>query len=96
MNPNEKSGPGEKGDSCVDGLSRREFIKAILNRGSVAGVLLVSASAINPFKPAPAFASGRDKSFGFPESLVPFPPFPGGPNPESTNIFESRPWPHHF
>jgi hypothetical protein len=43
-------------ESCADGLSRKDFIKVILERGVAAGSLFAAANTFNVFTPAPALA----------------------------------------
>jgi len=43
-------------ESCADGLSRKDFIKVILERGVAAGSLIAAANTFNVFTPAPALA----------------------------------------
>lgn len=42
--------------SCADGLSRKEFIRVVVDRGAKAGTLAVVVSAFSIFKPAPPMA----------------------------------------
>ncbi len=39
--------------SCVKGISRKEFLLRVVNRATVAGVLLVGCSEISQFKLIP-------------------------------------------
>ena len=43
--------------SCANGLTRKEFIKRILERSAAAGALAVSANAVSVFTAAPNLAA---------------------------------------
>lgn len=50
------SDPSNK-PSCTNGLSRKEFIKKVLERSATAGVLAVSANTFSVFRSAPNLAA---------------------------------------
>jgi len=43
--------------SSTNGLTRKEFIKTVLERSAAAGVLAVAANAFSVFRPAPNLAA---------------------------------------
>lgn len=43
--------------SCSTGLTRKEFIKTVLDRAAAASTLVVAANAFSVFRPAPHLAA---------------------------------------
>jgi hypothetical protein len=45
-------------ESCTAGLTRKQFINRVVNKASIAGVLIVSASLFEKYQPAAATPPG--------------------------------------
>ena len=56
--------PAEEVNSCVNGMTREQFIKALVRKSVIAGTLLTAVSAVNKFEVQPAHAGTVTVSSG--------------------------------
>ncbi len=57
MEDKEKSDEPQEVDSCVKGMSRKEFLRALVKKSVAAGALFAAVSAVEQFELPAAYAA---------------------------------------
>lgn len=56
-NPKEEEDYDDEVESCQKGMTRKDFMKALVKKSAAAGVLLTAISAVNKFDMPSAYAA---------------------------------------